>query len=112
MIQVLIKLDTDNHITEIGSSIFIQDTSEYTVIDEAESGDKYAHAQSQYLPKPLYDDNGRFNFKYIDGKVVTIADEDKPTPEAPKAEPTEQEKINAQLILQIASLKAQMNEVK
>lgn len=112
MIQVLIKLDEQNHITEIGSSIFIQDTKDYIVIDEAEHGDRYAHAQSNYLEKPLYDELGRFNYKYENGQVIEIADSDKPTPTESKAEPTEQERINAQLMLQIASLKAQLKEVK
>ena len=35
------------------------------MIDEG-SGDKYAHAQSNYLEKRIYDDQGRYNYKYID----------------------------------------------
>ena len=44
--------------------------------------------------------------------MVEVAEAEKPTIEEPKVVPTEQEKINAQLMLQIAQLKAQLNGVK
>ena len=56
--------------------------------------------------------NGRYNYKYAEGKVIEVAETDKPTIEEPKAVPTEQEKINAQLMLQIAQLKAELKSVK
>lgn len=113
MYKVYVKLNEDKCITLIDSEIFLSDDEiqEMTRIDEGE-GDKYAHAQSQYLEKSLYDELGRYNYKYIDGVVVEIAEEDKPTPTAQKSEPTEQEKINAQLMLQIAQLKAELKAVK
>ena len=82
-----------------------------TEIDRGQ-GDKYAHAQGLYLEKGLVDEYGRYNYKYVEGKVVEVAETDKPTIEEPKALPTEQEKINAQLMLQIAQLKAKLNGVK
>lgn len=113
MYKVYVKLNDDKCITSIDSEIFLTDDEiqGMTEIDQGQ-GDKYAHAQSQYLEKGLIDEHGRYNYKYIDGAVVEIAEEDKPTPTTPKKEPTEQEKINAQLMLQIAQLKAQMNGVK
>ena len=103
----------DGYITSINSEIFLSEEEMSTMaeIDQGQ-GDKYAHAQSQYLEKGLVDEQGRYNYKYVEGKVVEVAEADKPTIENPKAEPTEQEKINAQLMLQIAQLKAQMNGVK
>lgn len=113
MYKVYAKLNNDKCITSINSEIFLSEEEIQGMIniDEGE-GDKYVHAQSQYLEKSLYDELGRYNYKYVDGAVVEIAEEDKPTPTTPKKEPTEQEKINAQLMLQIAQLKAQMNGVK
>lgn len=113
MYKVYVKLNDDKCITSIDSEIFLTDDEiqGMTNIDEGE-GDKFVHAQSQYLEKSLYDELGRYNYKYIDGAVVEIAEEDKPTPVVQKKEPTEQEKINAQLMLQIAQLKAQVNGVK
>ena len=103
----------DGYITSINSDIFLSqdEIQAMSKIDQGQ-GDKYAHAQSQYLGKELVDEHGRYNYKYGEGKVVEVAEADKPTIEEPKAEPTEQEKINAQLMLQIAQLKAQMNGVK
>lgn len=104
---------SNGYITSINSEIFLseEEIQTMTEIDKGQ-GDKYAHAQSQYLEKGLVDEHGRYNYKYVEGKVVEVAEADKPIVEEPKAEPTEQEKINAQLMLQIAQLKAQMNGVK
>ena len=104
---------SDGYITSINSEIFLSqdEIQTMTEIDKGQ-GDKYAHAQSQYLEKGLIDELGRYNYKYVEGKVIEVTEADKPTIEVPKAEPTEQEKINAQLMLQIAQLKAQLNGVK
>lgn len=103
----------DGYITSINSEIFLsqEEIQTMTEIDKGQ-GDKYAHAQSQYLDKELVDEYGRYNYKFVEGKVIEVAEEDKPKIEEPKAVPTEQDKINAQLMLQIAQLKAQMNGVK
>lgn len=103
----------DGYITSINSEIFLseEEMSTMTEIDKGK-GDKYAHAQGLYLEKELVDEHGRYNYRFLEGKVVEVAEEDKPTIEEPKAVPTEQDKINAQLMLQIAQLKAQMNGVK
>lgn len=110
-IKVFIKINSNNEIIDINSSVFLSDTTEYTNIDNG-YGDKFAHAQSQYLEKGLVDEHGRYNYKFVEGKVVEVTEEDKPTIEETKAVPTEQEKINAQLILQIAQLKAELKAVK
>lgn len=103
----------DGYITSINSEIFLtqEEMDSMTEIDQGQ-GDKYAHAQSQYLDKGLTDEHGRYNYKLENGKVVELEEIDKPAIVEPKQEPTEQEKINAQLMLQIAQLKAQVNGVK
>ena len=103
----------DGYITSINSEIFLseEEMSTMTEIDKGQ-GDRYAHAQSQYLEKGLVDEHGRYNYRFLEGKVVEVAEAEKPTIEEPKAVPTEQDKINAQLMLQIAQLKAQLNGVK
>lgn len=113
MVRVYINKDSKNNITSINSEIFLseEEMSTMTEIDKGQ-GDRYAHAQSQYLEKGLLDEHGRYNYKFVGGKVVEVAEEDKPTIEEPKAEPTEQDKINAQLMLQIAQLKAELKAVK
>ena len=113
MARVYINKDSENNIISINSNIFLseEEKSTMTEIDQGQ-GDKYAHAQGQYLEKGLVDEHGRYNYKYVEGKVVEVAEAEKPTIEEPKVVPTEQEKINAQLMLQIAQLKAQLNGVK
>lgn len=104
---------SNGYITSINSEIFLskEEIDTMTEIDQGK-GDKYAHAQSQYLEKGLVDEYGRYNYKYVEGKVIEVAEGYKPTIEEPKAVPTEQEKINAQLMLQIAQLKAELKAVK
>lgn len=113
MVRVYINKDSENNITSINSEIFLsqEEIQTMTEIDQGQ-GDKYAHAQGMYLEKGLVDKYGRYNYKYVNSKVVEVAEADKPTIEEPKAVPTEQDKINAQLMLQIAQLKAQLNGVK
>lgn len=113
MVRVYINKDSKNNITSINSEIFLseEEIQTMTEIDKGQ-GDRYAHAQSQYLEKGLLDEHGRYNYKFVGGKVVEIAEADKPTIEEPKVVPTEQEKINAQLMLQIAQLKAELKAVK
>lgn len=89
----------DGYITSINSEIFLseREMSTMTEIDQGE-GDKYAHAQSQYLEKGLVDEQGRYNYKFVAGKVVEIAEEEKPTIKEPEQQATAQDKIEAQVM--------------
>ena len=68
-IYVYIKTNFMGEITEIGSSVFITDTYNWTMIDSG-YGDRYAHAQSQYFPKTLIKENGTYRYSYINGNIV------------------------------------------
>lgn len=74
-IKVYAAVDENKVIKEINSSIFLQDITDYIEIDEG-YGDKYAHAQSQYLEKGLIDVRGRFNYKF-DGGLLELTGEEK-----------------------------------
>lgn len=89
----------DGYITSINSEIFLseEEMSTMTEIDRGQS-DKYAHAQSQYLEKGLIDDHGRYNYKFVAGKVVEVAEEEKPTIKEPEQQATAQDKIEAQVM--------------
>lgn len=89
--KVYIKLNADNYITAVNSSAFILDATGWIEIDSG-YGDKYHHAQGNYFPIPLYDDMGRFNYKYVDGAVIAIPEEEKPEIE-PIVSPTTEERI-------------------
>lgn len=66
--KVYIKVNENNEIINVGSSIFIEDTDGWIEIDSG-FGDKFAHAQSQYFEKPLRNEDGIYNYKYINGGV-------------------------------------------
>ena len=73
---VYAKTDDRNVITAIHSSAFLSDVTEWTEIDEG-SGDKYLHAQNNYLSAGLMDENGIFNYKLTDGKPELRTAEEK-----------------------------------
>lgn len=75
-IKVYIKTNDNNEIIQVESSVFLLDTTGYIEIDSG-LGDKYAHAQSQYLEKSLTDNQGRYNYKLVDGEVVEILEDEK-----------------------------------
>lgn len=89
----------DGYITSINSEIFLSqdEIQAMSKIDQGQ-GDKYAHAQSQYLEKGLIDDHGRYNYKFVAGKVVEVAEEEKPTIKEPEQQATAQDKIEAQVM--------------
>ena len=66
--KVYIKTDDKNRVTAVNSEIFISDTTGWTEIDRGD-GDRFHHAQGNYFPKPLTDENGVYRYKYADGIV-------------------------------------------
>ncbi|MCM1061612.1 MAG: hypothetical protein NC452_15190 [Eubacterium sp.] len=74
--EVYIKVDDQNNIIAINSSAFIVNLTGWIRVDEGK-GDKYHHAQGNYLNKPIYDENGLCNYKYIGGEIVERTAEDK-----------------------------------
>lgn len=90
---------SNGYITSINSEIFLsqEEIQAMTEIDKGQ-GDRYAHAQSQYLEKGLIDDHGRYNYKFVSGKVVEVAEEEKPTIKEPEQQATAQDKIEAQVM--------------
>lgn len=89
----------DGYITTINSEIFLsqEEIDTMTEIDKGQ-GDRYAHAQSQYLDKELVDEHGRYNYKFVEGKVIEVAEADKPTIKEPEQQATAQDKIEAQVM--------------
>ena len=76
MAKVYIKLDSNNIIIEINSDIFLTNTNGYTKIDEGD-GDKYAHAQNNYLEHGLTDGKGAYNYKYENDEIVELTEDEK-----------------------------------
>lgn len=70
-IKVYIKVNANNEIVNVGSSVFIKDLTGWIEIDEG-FGDKYSHAQSQYFDKSLMNEDGTYNYTYENGKVKGV----------------------------------------
>jgi hypothetical protein len=69
LIQVFIKVNENNCVTAVNSSIFLTDLTGWVQIDEG-IGDKYVHAQGNYFHKTLTEENGVYQYKYVDGVVL------------------------------------------
>ena len=91
-IKVYAKLDENKVIKEINSSIFLTDINDYIEIDEG-YGDKYAHAQSQYMEKGLIDNKGRFNYKFDSGLLELTEEEKKNLFPILPPQPTTEERL-------------------
>ena len=76
--KVYVKTNADGIITAVNSSAFLSDVTGWTEIDKG-VGDKYHHAQNNYLSAGLSDENGIFNYKLVNGKpMLRIAEEKAP----------------------------------
>lgn len=64
---VLVRTDEQGRIVAIISSDFLEDTEGWLRIDEG-YGSRYRHAQSQYLPGGLRDENGCCRWKLEGGQ--------------------------------------------
>ena len=102
--KVLVQTDDAGRVTAINSDAFVSGDS-WTAIDEGE-GDRYRHAQNNYLLEPLTDERGVYRYKLVDGLVVqrTQAEMDADYAARPAPEPTEDEKERTLLRAQIQAL--------
>ena len=106
---VYIRIDGQSRVLEINSSAFLADTTGWTQIDEG-WGDRYHHAQGNYLDGPLYDYNGIPRYKLDRGRVVERTEEEIAADLAamPAPPPTREEILEAKILeLQQQLLKLQ-----
>lgn len=73
--KVYIKTDDNDLVTAINSSAFLSDITGWIEIDEG-TGDKYHHAQGNYLPKSLMTDDGIYQYKYTGGELQERTEEE------------------------------------
>lgn len=66
---VYIRADDAGRVVEINSSAFLDDTDGWVQIDSGH-GDRYHHAQGNYLPGPLVDERGVYRYKLVGGEIV------------------------------------------
>lgn len=95
MTIVYIRQDAQNRIIDFGSSAFLRDTTGWIEVDRG-IGDRYTHAQGNYMPLPLMTEGGAYRYAYIDGAIAErtaaeiAADEDAAVP---VPQPTAEERI-------------------
>ena len=71
--RVFIWVNDDNFITRLeGEYSLPDDLSDAILVDEGEPSDRYNLAQTHYLEKPLINDEGEYNYKYINGEIVEV----------------------------------------
>lgn len=75
MYSVYVTVRDDGAIIAINSDGFIANVTGWTKIDEG-SGDRYHHAQGNYLPGPAFDERGIPRYKLVDGEVVERTQEE------------------------------------
>lgn len=102
--KVLVQIDDAGRVTAINSDAFVSGDG-WTAIDEGE-GDRYRHAQNNYLLKLLTDERGVYRYKLVDGLVAqrTQAEMDADFDARPAPEPTAEEKERTLLKAQIQAL--------
>lgn len=94
---VYVRADEAGRITAINSSAFLPDTTDWVRIDGG-YGDKYHHAQGNYLDKPLYDKRCICRYKLVDGAVQERTQEEMDADyntARPAPPPTDKERITA-----------------
>jgi hypothetical protein len=95
--EVYVKTDAEGRIITIYSDAFLHDTDGWVKIDEG-FGDRFHHAQGNYLPKPIMDDRGIYRYKLVDGVPVERTQEEMDAdydPPAPAPESTDSARITA-----------------
>lgn len=66
---VYVQTDAEGRITAINSDAFLITLTGWEKIDKG-YGDKHHHAQGNYLPGPLMDEQGLFLYKLVEGVPV------------------------------------------
>lgn len=73
--KVYIKVNEYGVITAINSSAFLSDTTGWIEVDKG-YGNRFHHAQGNYLSTCLIDENGIYQYEYEDGTIKTRSDSD------------------------------------
>lgn len=66
---VYVRTDGEGRILDIGSDAFLRSVDGWTAIDSG-SGDRYRHAQGNYLPGPVTDVYGVCRYKLAGGEII------------------------------------------
>ena len=100
---VYVRIDDMDRIVSINSSAFLTDTNGWIEIDRG-FGDKYHHAQGNYLSASLFENRGIPRYKLVDGKPVERTQEEI---DADYVEPVPQPSETDAALVELAALEAE-----
>lgn len=104
--RVYVLLDAENRVTRIeGEYSLPADIDGWTLVEEGAPCDRLNLAQSHYLSRPLYTEDGLLAWKYEDGALALRTDEDLEAERAAQPEP-ETPPTNAELAASLASVQS------
>ena len=79
--RVYILTDENDNIIRLEGEYSLPDNLDgWTLIEEGEPCDRLNLAQTHFLEKPIINDNGEYNYKYVNGEIVDHRPPE-PTPE-------------------------------
>lgn len=111
MYTVYVKTDDRDCIVDITSDAFLPATDGWQAIDSGD-GDRYHHAQGNYLDGPLTDDFGVFRYKLTGGRVVERSaaevELDRADLYAPPSQPSTTPAVDEATMRRIADLEEQV----
>lgn len=99
---VYVKVNSKSQIVEVNSSAFLENVAGWVEIDEG-TGDRYRHAQGNYLPGALYTKDGIPRYKLVDGQPVERTEEEIQADRLPGAKVARIAKSKADLADYLAS---------
>ena len=115
--KIYARLNEENVVIKLFSSVFEQPMEDDFLVEEGNE-DYHAHIHLKYQ---LVDMNGDYNYKFEDGKMIELTDEEKaklfPKVE-PVVEPTLEEKVqslendNANLLFDLADKDVRLNQLE
>lgn len=73
--QVFVRADGQGRVVEIASSAYKPNEEGFVRIDEG-TGDRFKHAQGNYLPDGLTDERGMARYALSDGKLIRRSQEE------------------------------------
>lgn len=73
--KVYALVDDSGRVLAINSDAFLPSVTGWALIDEGE-GDRYHHAQGNYMPLPIHDERGVCRYRLENGQVVERTDAD------------------------------------
>lgn len=97
--SVFVKTDERGRIVDINSNAFLSVITGWIEIGRGD-GDKYHHAQGNYLPEPLMDENGVCRYKLERGEIIKrtnaeMAGDSQPQLDAPQVGTNIDDRITA-----------------